>query len=62
MTLPRIVGVVALLALAGFCVFGFFATHQPPETTARVALRIAYAVVAVASLAGAGLLSVWRRR
>lgn len=54
MALLRIVGVLALPALAGFCFFGFLATYEPPGSRT---LRIAYAVVGVACVAGAGVVA-----
>lgn len=58
MTLLRIVTSAALLAAAGFCTFGFLATYEPPGWPF---LRVAYALVGVALLAGAGLLATGRR-
>jgi hypothetical protein len=59
MNLLRIVAVLALLAMAGFCTFGFLATYEPP---AWPTLRVGYAITATACLAGVGILCVRPRR
>lgn len=59
MTLPRIIAALALLAVAGFCLFGFLATYEPPGWPV---LRVAYAVAGAGCLVGAGLLALGRRR
>jgi hypothetical protein len=47
----RIVTVVFLLVVAGFCAFGFLATFEPLEGAAPIVLRIVYGVAVVACLA-----------
>jgi len=42
---------VVLLAVAGFCVFGFLATYEPPGL---VVWRVIYAALGLVSLLGAG--------
>lgn len=59
MTPLRIVAAAALLAAAGFCLFGFLATYEPPGWPF---LRVAYALVGLTLLAGAGSLATGRGR
>ncbi len=47
----RIATVVFLLAVAGFCTFGFLATFEPLEGAAPILLRVIYGVVIFACLA-----------
>lgn len=47
-----------LLAGALFCVFGFMATFEPMTWGSPLGLRIGYAVVGVALLAG--IIALWR--
>ncbi|MEQ8788804.1 MAG: hypothetical protein RIC55_21005 [Pirellulaceae bacterium] len=50
-------GSLFLLAVAGFCLFGFLATFEPTDkTTQFVTFRIGYAVVGAGSLTGIGFL------
>ncbi len=54
--LVAILGSVFLLAVAGFCVFGFLATFEPTDRTAEFwAFRIGYAVVGIGCLIGTGV-------
>ena len=50
MRLVRISAALPLLALAGFCVFGFLATFEPMDREGQVTLRIGYALVGVGNL------------
>jgi hypothetical protein len=52
--LAVVIGLLLLLSLAAFSVFGFLATFEP--TSNALAFRIGYAVVFVGCLTGAGLL------
>ena len=54
--IAKLLVAVVLLAVAAFCAFGFLASYEPPPSPARLALRLAYAAVGLASLAGAGVL------
>lgn len=47
----RLVTVVFLLIVAGFCAFGFLATFEPLAGAAPIVLRIVYGVAVVACLA-----------
>jgi hypothetical protein len=48
-----IIGIVMLLAVAAFCVFGFMATFEPTDRTVEfMAFRIGYAVIGLGCLAG----------
>lgn len=47
----RIVTVVFLLIVAGFCAFGFLATFEPLEGAAPILLRVVYGVAVIACLA-----------
>ncbi|TAJ17552.1 MAG: hypothetical protein EPO68_09360 [Planctomycetota bacterium] len=49
----RALAALALLALAGFCVFGFFASAEVAAPGPRAAWRAGYAIVGLASLAAA---------
>ena len=49
--LARVTFAVILIALAGFCVFGFLATYEPPGSPT---LRVIYGAVGLLCLAGAG--------
>ncbi len=57
----RWVGAVALLALAGFCAFGFLATFELMPSSTRVAWHAVYGIAGAACLLGAGWL-VWPRQ
>jgi hypothetical protein len=51
--LYAILGVVVLLPIAAFCLFGFAATFEPTDRPGAVwAFRIGYAVVGLGCLAG----------
>jgi hypothetical protein len=54
--MSRILGVIVLLAIAGFSAFGFAATFEPIDSGSRLAWRIGYGLVGVACLVAA-----WRR-
>lgn len=49
--LARMLVALVLLAVAGFCVFGFLATFEPPGFPS---VRLVYGVVGCLCLAGAG--------
>ncbi len=49
----RIVGSVFLLVVSAFCVFGILATFRPADF---LIIRLAYGVVGIGSLIGAGCL------
>ncbi len=59
-TLVRILFALLLLAVAGFCVFGFMATYEPPADVNRL-LRVIYGVVGIGCVAGAAWLAKPRR-
>ncbi|MDA0285128.1 MAG: hypothetical protein O3B13_20405 [Planctomycetota bacterium] len=55
--LVAILSALFLLVVAAFCVFGFMATFEPTDrTTEFIAFRVAYGVIGVSCLLGAGLL------
>ena len=54
----RIVAAILLLAVVGFCVFGFMATFEPLDRSTQLFWRTAYGVVGVVCLAAA----VWTLR
>ncbi|QEF97923.1 hypothetical protein Mal15_19690 [Stieleria maiorica] len=57
--MAAIPGVIALLAVAAFCGFGFLATFEPTDNVSQfLAFRIGYAVIALGSMVGVGLLIV----
>jgi hypothetical protein len=57
--LVAILGSLFLLAVAGFCVFGFLATFEPTDRTAEfLAFRIGYGVVGIGCLIGIAVLLV----
>ena len=53
--LIRVLVATAFLAASAFCVFGFLATHEPPESPV---LRVLYAVIGVACVVAAGLSTI----
>lgn len=54
-----IIGSFLLLAVAGFCVFGFLATFEPTNNPGQfMAFRIGYAAVGLGCLFGLGFLIV----
>ncbi len=55
----RVVGTVFLLAVAAFCVFGFFASFELPAVPL---LCIIYALFGISSLVGAARLATHRTR
>ncbi len=50
--LARLISVLMLLGVTGFCVFGFLATFEPLPATTQWTWRAIYSVVGIASLAG----------
>jgi hypothetical protein len=60
--IPRVVVVVALLAIAGFGVFGFLATFEPMESQTQITWRAVYAVGTLASLAAAICIALTRKK
>ncbi len=60
MSPARIIAVLALLGVGGFCVFGFLATYEP-STGNFVAWRTGYGVIGAAALVGAWLVLAGRR-
>ena len=61
-TLARIVGALTLLAITGFCVFGFMATDEYPEPAKRLPWQIGYGAVGLVCLSGAVMVLRPRRR
>ena len=57
----KLIGAVFLLAVAGFCVFGFLASFEPLLPTEQWAFRGLYTVLGLACLAGAVRLA-WPRK
>lgn len=57
-TFARITGILTLVAIAGFCVFGFLATFEPPGF---LVLRGVYAATAIVCLMGTGWLLLGKR-
>jgi hypothetical protein len=51
-TLTRITAGLFLLAIAGFCVFGFLASYEYSEPLKRLPWQMGYGVVGLACLAG----------
>jgi hypothetical protein len=52
-----ILGSLFLLAITGFCVFGFLGTFEPTDRTAEfLAFRIGYAVIGLGCLIGIAVL------
>ena len=51
-TLTRITAGLFLLAIAGFCVFGFLASYEYSEPLKRLPWQIGYGVVGLACLPG----------
>ena len=56
----QVTGVVILIALAAFCVFGFLAAAEAP-TEAVWSFRLLYGITGLGSLVGAGWLLTWLR-
>ncbi|MBC8876831.1 MAG: hypothetical protein H8E44_45975 [Planctomycetes bacterium] len=56
----KLFGSVLLLAVAGFCAFGFLATFEPLPPAEQWTWRGIYIVIGLACLAGAVRLG-WRR-
>jgi len=61
-TLARIIGALALLAITGFCVFGFMATYEYSEATKRLPWQIGYGALGLVCLSGAVIVVLPRRR
>ena len=59
--LMRIIGALALLALAAFCVFGFMASYEYHDAAKRLPWQIGYGMLGLACLSGAILLLRRRR-
>lgn len=61
-TLARIIGALALLAITGFCVFGFMATYEYSEAARRLPWQMGYGALGLVCLSGAVIvLRPWRR-
>jgi len=60
-TFARIIGALTLVAIAGFCVFGFMATFEYAEAARRLPWQIAYGGLGTACLGGVVLLLRPRR-
>ena len=60
-TLARIIGALALLAITGFCIFGFMATYEYSEASKRLPWQIGYGVLGLACLSGVAWLLRRRR-
>ena len=56
----RIIATVALVAVAGFSVFGFLAAGEVPDWPAQLPWRIGYAILGLVCLAGIWL--EWPRK
>ena len=54
--LARIIGALALLAMTGFCVFGFMATYEYSETAKRLPWQMGYGALGLVCLSGAVML------
>jgi len=61
-TVSRIIGVVVLLAVAGFCTFGFMATYEYSEVSKRLPWQIGYGLIGVTCLVGVGVVLFPRRK
>jgi hypothetical protein len=61
-TLTRIIGALALLAITGFCVFGFMASFEYFETAKRLPWQIGYGALGLVCLSGAAMVLRPRRR
>jgi len=61
-TLARIIGALALLAITGFCVFGFLATYEYSEAAKRLPWQIGYGAIGLVCLSGAVIVLRPRRR
>jgi hypothetical protein len=57
----RILGALALLAVAGFCSFGFMAAREYSETSRRLPWQIGYAALGLLCLGGVALVLRPRR-
>ena len=60
--LGRIIGALALLAVAGFCVFGFMATYEYSDAAKRLPWQIGYGAIGLVCLFGVAMLLRPRRR
>ncbi len=54
--LVRIIGMLALLALTVFCVFGFMATYEYPDVAKRLPWQIGYGMLGLTCLGGVVML------
>ncbi len=61
-TLARIIGALALLGMAGFCVFGFMASFEYSETAKRLPWQMGYGALGIVCLSGAVMLLRPRHR
>lgn len=59
-TLARIVATLALLALAGFCIFGFMASYEYSDSARRLPWQIGYGTLGAAGLFF--VIFLWRPR
>jgi hypothetical protein len=59
-TLVRIIAALALLGVAGFCVFGFMGTYEYSEVAKRLPWQVGYGVLGLTCLGGSAAL--FRRR
>jgi len=60
--IARIIAVIALVAVAGFCAFGFMATFEPLAASTQLTWRVIYGLVGLASLAGGLCVGLLRKR
>ena len=58
----QVTGAVALLGIAGFCVFGFLASYELSSAAARLPWQIGYGTVGLIALGLAGWLVLARPR
>lgn len=59
-TLTRITGGIFLLAIAGFCVFGFLASYEYAEPAKRLPWQVGYGMLGLACLRGVWVVSKTR--
>ena len=60
--IARVIAVVTLLAVAGFCVFGFMATFEALDASTQLIWRVVYGLVGLASLAGVVWIALPRKQ
>lgn len=56
----RIIGAIALLAVASFCSFGFMASYEYTEAFRRLPWQLGYGLVGIACLFG--IVAIFRPR